>query len=230
MRLAARGARCGDSRSSSRSATRSRSRRRRPRAAAQRLDPGQQFGEGEGLGEVVVAAGAQALTRSSTSPSAERNSTGVRLPCAAQRLDQRRPSTRRAACGRAPACRIARTPRGTARRGHWSHAPPSWPASCRPLRHEARDLGIVLDQQNPHRVLSSPDRVGSGGRIPRGSSPVPSFSYRRLPALTTGVGRTSAPALSRSRPSRRRSARRSGRAAPPPRCGPGARRSRSGRR
>ena len=56
-----------------------RRRRRRGAAPQQRLDAREQLAEGERLDEIVVAAGAQPLTRSSTLPSALRISAGVDL-------------------------------------------------------------------------------------------------------------------------------------------------------
>ena len=56
--------------------------RRRRAAAHQRVDARQQFDEGVGLGEIIVAAGLQALHAVVHFGQArERNSTGVALPC-----------------------------------------------------------------------------------------------------------------------------------------------------
>ena len=66
-----------------------RRRRRRRGAADQRLDAGEQLRERERLGQVVVAAGLQPATRSSTVCRALRISTGVVSLPPAQLLDQR---------------------------------------------------------------------------------------------------------------------------------------------
>ena len=141
-----------DSRSSSRSATLSLVDGRVDRgAAAERLDPRQQLGEGEGLGEVVVAAGLQALHPLIHRRQRREEQHRRAVALAAQGLDQAHPvhaAGQHAVEHHQVELLGGGEEQAVAAVGRVLHRVAGF---LQPLLDEAGDLGVVLDQQDPHR-------------------------------------------------------------------------------